>query len=448
MGRSTIAGPLRRAADLLRGFIRTPALRLAWIEAELRLQPGAARIVAGCEYHADNHAVFVPLRGTGWQDVSRDWAQAIEALRQGYEGRRLADAPLEEYEAADQQGSAGMAVQLVACARGVQAPAEGLMLLVQPGPRPSSAWLARLAEMLAKPELAAVRAIVVTDPLPGEDRRWVEPLGAARTLHIPVEVNEPLAVREIEQALESESMFGVDKPGVWPRGVVIPGRPALIRSKRGDSKPSTSERQTEAAADEPRDVHRLRALVRKAALAMRRGEGPEAIRLQTEARTFCDDRAWPRDGVQMGLVLGGYLAALQQPRLAMSAFEQAAETADQGDVLDLRVQALLALASVAMSDGDAPAAFRAYRQAIEAAKKAEQPRLVMEAYWKAGECARSMQLELDCIGLWADAIAYVDEHEGVTHRVRDIGTGLSELLVKHRQFAEARRIERIVSSSP
>jgi tetratricopeptide (TPR) repeat protein len=210
----------------------------------------------------------------------------------------------------------------------------------------------------------------------------------------------------------------------------------------------TRETSPGEVAPPPLEATSLRILVQRAALAMRKGDGPEAVRCQTAARELCVDAREMRDAVTMELMLGGYLLQLKQSRLAAESFGRAGVMACEAGHEDLAAEAFLAQATTAEGDEEWVAALAAYRHAIESAQAAPRVELALRAYWCAGQIALRLGLEIDCIGLWADAVVYVDRlpaEQRETDRAKEIAKQLSVLLAKHRRYSEAREIERIAS---
>ena len=193
----------------------------------------------------------------------------------------------------------------------------------------------------------------------------------------------------------------------------------------------------------------LRLLVQRAALAMRKKDGPETVRNQTAARDLCLHNGEIRDAITMELMLGGYLLQLEQQGLAAESFGRAGKQAHEADYQDLAAEAFLAQAAAAEDAQDDVKALEAYRHAIESAQAAPRPALAIRAYWRAGQVALRLKLEIECIGLWADAVVYTDklpEDERKIPYAKEIAKRLSELLAKHRRYQEAREIERMATA--
>ncbi len=179
---------------------------------------------------------------------------------------------------------------------------------------------------------------------------------------------------------------------------------------------------------------------------MQQERGPEALRLQTQARELCSEHGHPVRAVEMEMMLGGYLMRLDQPRLAAATFVRADESAYEHQSYALACRARLNEGVAHEADDSVVDAIRAYRRAIETGKGiGESPRIVFEAYRRAGEAALKQGLEIDCIGLWADAVAYGQELEpdqrGST--LKELAKRLSEMLTRHRRYSQAREIDRI-----
>jgi len=189
----------------------------------------------------------------------------------------------------------------------------------------------------------------------------------------------------------------------------------------------------------------IRLHVARAAVAMKDGNGPEALEHQAAARDRARDAGQLRRAVSLELMLGAYLVDLTQYRLASETFGRAATAAIELDAADLAAEAYIAGGSADSLDQRPVEAVRNYRHAIEEAKRAERPAIALMAYWEAGQLALGLGLEVDCIALWGDAVVYAESVAPEERRptpAKRIAAGLSELLARHRRYAHAREVER------
>jgi hypothetical protein len=354
-----------------------------------------------------------------------------------------------------EEGAANFSVQLLQLVSAVKAPAAGIVLVLDVGTHePGAQWRQRIADMARSDELAAVRFVVCSGPC-APAPKWIGSFPKGTALHHRACVNEAAAIAELEEELATEEELGVGMRGAWPRGVPVPPRPRRWRHPASTTKPPPPLTIAPAAAGEGdgttppiADLADLRILVQRAALAMRKGDGPEAIRCQTAARQLCVTAGETRDAVTMELMLGGYLLQLDQSHLAAESFGRAGVMALEAGHEDLAAEAFLAQATTAEADERWVPALEAYRHAIDSAQAAPRVDLCLRAYWHAGQIALRLGLEIDCIGLYADAVVYVDNlspDQREKGRAKDIAKHLATLLAKHRRYSEAREIERIAS---
>jgi hypothetical protein len=451
VARRSLTRPIEELADVLRRFMRAKPLRVLWIEASARLHGATRQTIAGFEHHADNRSPLVEVQIEDVADEDAAWEKSVAALREAWELKRKAGSPLEVMEARPlgEQGAANFSVQLLQLATAVQAPASGIVLVLDVGTQqPGSQWRQRIEDMARSEELASVRFIVCSDACAGA-QAWIESWPRGTAMHHHALVNETHAIEELEQEVATEEELGSGMIGAWPRGVPVPPRPRRWKRPVSSTKPPPPPLVSIAPdAQQPLDAGALRILVQRAAIAMRKGDGPEAVRCQAAARELCTNAGETRDAVTMELMLGGYLLQLRQSRLAAESFGRAGVMAVQAGHEDLAAEAFLAQANTAEGDEEWVAALEAYRHAIDSAQAAPRVELALRAYWGAGQVALRLGLEIDCIGLWADAVVYVDRlppEQRATTRAKEIAKKLSELLAKHRRYSEAREIERIAS---
>ncbi len=430
---------------------------MLWVEADARVKGAARELIAGFEHHADNRSPVIEVEIDDIADVDAAWEKSVAALREAWERKRHAGSPIEPMEARPlgEEGAANFSVQVLQLVSAVRAPAQGLVLVLDLGREvPDKAWRDRIATMVRSAELAAVRFVVCSGEH-DEAQRWIEAFPKGTALHHRAQVHEVSAIAELEEEIATEEELGLGMRGAWPRGVPVPPRPRRWRhpAPPGAVPPPSARTSAPPGAVPPpeitpHDPGRLRLLVQRAAIAMRKGDGPETIRCQTAARELCVQSGETRDAVTMEMMLGGYLLQLKQSRLAAESFGRAGVMAIEGGHEDLAAEAFLAQATTAESDEEWVPALKAYRHAIDSAQAAPRPELALRAYWNAGRIALRLGLEIDCIGLWADAVVYAGnlpvEQRG-TDRAKEIAKQLSDLLAKHRRYSEAREIERIAS---
>ncbi len=414
-------------------------------------------MVAGFEHHADNRSPFFPARVTDASSAKPAWVEVLHAVQERHTQLREAGAPVGPLppNKVGAEPAASASVTLARIAAEVQQPAEGVLLSLTLEGSVEPALLDQLTTMVRSRELELVRFVVLGEP-GAKLEAWAARIGADKAWFYRLEPAPGLRATQVAQTLEAEEQHGPGMRGAWPYGVRPPPRPRR-RSRPFPGSPTAS---TGASADalspadpEPAESddatdfeHDLSLLVRRAEAEMQQERGPEALRLQTQARELCREHGQHVRAVEMEMMLGGYLMRLNQPRLAAATFVRADESAYEHQAYDLASRARLNEGVAHEADGSTVDAIRGYRRAIETGKGiGESPRVVFEAYRRAGEAALKEGLEIDCIGLWGDAVAYGKELEpdqrGQT--LKELARRLSELLVRHRRYSQAREIDRI-----
>lgn len=434
---ASLRQPLEELADVLQRFVRMPEVRLLCIDVQSSMHAAARQVVLASEHLADNASPLLPLAVAYAVDDDENWEAATEELRTVHGRRRdgggpfapLAERPMRS------QGSANFAAQVLQCLGTVRAPAQGLLVFIDVRSRePAPAWLTRLAEAIRNPRLAGARFVLLVRSTPAI-APWLETFERGTYVHQPCIVDEERATRELEADVDAEEQLGPGFRGAWPKGVRPPARP------RGAKVPPV-----EALPDV---AVKVRVDVKRAAVALRKNDGPAAILRQVAARDRCLDAGRLADAIRMELVLGAYMLRLGQHPLAIGAFDRAAARATEAEDWRLAAQAHLSAASTHDRAGDPTAALAAYRRGIHAAQKADDLALAMQAYWEAGQIALRLELDIDCIALWGDAFAFAQSVEPARlrgTRAKDITLELSKLLARVRRYSDAREVERAAAS--
>jgi len=422
---TSVQRPLQDLADVMQRFVRGEA-RVLCVETQPRLRSASIQVLRAAEHLADNRRPLLTVEIASAHDVDAAWETATDELRRVHAELREHGSPLAAITGRPlrTQGSANFAAQVLQCLGTVRAPACGLLLLIiPPSTGVEAAWLLRLGETIRNHRLVDARFMIVlgTSPAVGE---WIASFERGTCVHQPCIVDEARATDELAGSIAAEEEMGPGFAGAWPRGVLPPGR-------------------SESA---PRDAAKsLRVQVKRAALAMRADDGPEAIRCQAAARDLCLEHGRLRDAIAMELVLGAYMLQLGQHPLAIAAFEKAAQRAHEAEHWDLAAQGHLAAASTHDAAGDPTAALASYRHAIAAARSADDARLLFTAYWDAGAVALRLGLEIDCIALWGDAFAEAQARDVAQlrgTRAKDVTLELAKLLARYRRYSDAREVER------
>ena len=448
-------------ADLFRGFVRRPGVRAFAVEAALDDQPEVARMLAGFEHHADNRSPFLSVTLRDSTCASSAWSEVLRGLQDSHAELRSAGAPVGSMPPlpVGDEAAAKVSVALVGIASSVGAPARGVLVLLVLGGHVDPEMLEQLGTMVRSRELEEVRFVVLAGPGAKLDS-WASKHGEARVRFYRLDVPGDTQASSTIRALDSEERLGPGFRGAWPMGTKPPPRPRRRRAPGGTSTgaapppraetdaPETDAPETGAQpeAENAAFEHSLSVLIRRAEAEMQQERGPEALRLQSQARELCTEHEQHVRAIEMEMMLGGYLLRLGQPRLAASTFARADEASFAHQAYEHAAKAQLNRGIAHEADGDTVAALRAYRRAIDTGKGvADAPSVVFEAYRRAGEVALREDLEVDCIGLWADAVVYGRDlpKESRGESLRDLAKRLSQLLVRHRRYSQAREIDRL-----
>ena len=461
MPSSSLTQPIEQLADAVARFVRSDGLRLLCVEVDPRLRAAAVSVAMAAEHLADNRSPLVALDLPACEDVDASWEQATDTLRAVHESLREAGAPLAPLAERPMraQGSASLAAQLLQCLGTVRAPAQGLLYLWVPAVSVvEPMWLRRVGETIGNARLAAAKFIVLL-PAAAEIEPWIATLEPATAMHHACVVDEARAIAELEAEIDAEARLGPGIGGAWPAAARPPQRrwlapgsptsptsPSIPADASGSIAPLADPAAANDAGPPTADVDaRLRLHVKRAALASRRGDGPEAVGQQAAARDLCIAADRTREAVDMELVLGAYLVQLGQSALAVAAFTQAAARASGAGLWGLAAQGHLAAAAT-HDRAEAPTpALAAYRHAIAAAIEGREVALVFRAYWEASRVALRLELDYDAVALLGDAFVYSESLAPEAMRgtrAKDVIAELSRLLGRLRRFSEAREVER------
>jgi|GEM_PF-1932048 len=438
-------------ADVLRRFVRRHSVRVLAVEASRDDQQDVARLVSGFEHHADNRSPFFAVRVTESARAAAAWTEVLKRVQDIHSELRSAGAPVGDLPAQPVGGepAANASFVLAGIAGRVEAPAEGLLVCLELAGDLDPAVLDHLGTMARSREAELVRFVVIAQPSAGLEP-WSARLRTERAWFYRLEPASDAQATRAVQALDAEEQNGPGFRGAWPTGAKPPPRPRRRRRSAFGSPevPPTRVSEAQPAEDEAETEfeHELSLLIRRAEAEMQQERGPEALRFQTRARELCTEHEQHVRAIEMEMMLGGYLLRLEQPRLAASTFARADASGFEHQAYEHAAKAQLNQGIAFEADGDTVESLKAYRRAIETGKGvADAPAVVFDAYRRAGETALREGLDVDCIGLWADAVAYARDLEASRRGdgIKDLAKRLSELLVRHRRYSQAREIDRI-----
>lgn len=410
----SITRPIKTLAEKAAWFTRATEIRVLSVAVSGDLRDAALRVLAGQEHHADNRSPFLRFDDAhaktddGWAMRTRRAAEQHEARRTAMakEGHALPALPAVAIR--DLSALAEHAVTLRDVADARCPPLSGLVVLLAPSRVDDPVRFGDdVATLVTSPRLSDVRWIVV-EP----ERRSLDALCDGldeHALRVDCFVDDAAQQKELEALLEGASTAGADSPpaaragAAWPRGVTAPPRPG-----RAPADPEARARLAISlglpAASVDGTAERFARATMQAALLLRRGDGPGAIRAQREARDLCVGAGMTREAILAELVLGSYLVHLNERPLAIEVYESASERASAAEMPAMAAQAQLALGATRLLEGQRPAAAASYARAGELAERAMDPVLAIEAYRMTGQIAFDARLETPGTNAWRRAL--------------------------------------------
>lgn len=281
-------------------------------------------------------------------------------------------------------------------------PLESLVVVLAPTVVESPAQLERELELLlGQSELAACRFVLVLDadlPLP---KGLLGDLGDSAS-NCDCVVSAQGFEDDLSALLGGEGARRLVS-GAAPRGVVPP--------KRVDDPPEVSpEKRDELlreAGIEPAfllEAPQLAALTVGAALAMKKGNGPEAVRLQREAKELCRRLGQQELEVICRVALASYLSGLERRDLAIEELEGTAAFAATHEMYRQQAQVLFALGLVQALDKKPPEAACNYVRAARTAEEAGDALLAIEGFRLAAQLALGLRAEPQAMACLQEAL--------------------------------------------
>jgi tetratricopeptide (TPR) repeat protein len=405
-------------------FARAHELRVLAIQVSADLRKPALQQLLALEFHADNFSPWVGLEDAhtvaddGWQAranrLAEDWQRRREAFaKEGVELPALAPAPApapgnavgDKHRPSKQDSVAGLAPFSLTLAEelgALRAPLQGLVVVLAPAVvEDPGAFEQDLTALLRSPALARCRLVLLlADDLP-LPRELLEELGEAALLS-DCRV-DPAAFEADVEALLASGEGGALAGTARPRGVVPP--------RRVDDPPELPKEQRDAALRQagidPQYMEaapKLGGLVIGAALAMKQGKGPEAVRLQREARDLSGQLGMPQVKVICQIALASYLSGLGHPQEAVRELEEAAQTARTHGLGVQESQAWLSLGLVHALGKRLPQAAQAYVQSARVSEKSGSPLIAIESWRLAGQLAAQQNLFSQASSAFQEAI--------------------------------------------
>jgi len=177
---------------------------------------------------------------------------------------------------------------------------------------------------------------------------------------------------------------------------------------------------------------------------MRRGDARASVEHQARARDICVEAGLPRETTLMQLVLGAYLVAANDMRLAAKTYGDASTYGEQNGLKDLAAQAELALGALHLRERHHEEAYVAYLRAANLAKDAGMNLIAIEALRLAGQIRAEAGNEEKAMELWAKAIEIAENvppAEARASSAAEAARGIAMIGRKRGLGEQARRFE-------
>ncbi len=398
-------------------FARAKEVRVLFLRCGGDLRGSVLELLPKYEFHHDNRSAWVVLPDAHTRDDD-GWRTRANRLVEHWELRRAAFAeakesvelspvtvpePVSGGGPRDFEMFAGTLAQMLASLR---APLQGMVVVLAPTiVDDDDALEQRLVELLTNDQLRQARWVVVLGEQRSPSTTLLRALGSGALVTECI-VDQSQQERDLEDLLASGRgpSFGV----AAPRGVIPP-------SRVDDPPPLTAEQRDAGLRDagvDPRlitDGPGLRENVLAAALAMKRGRGPEAVKLQREAVEIAASLDLAPVEILCRITLSSYLSGLEQRDLAIQELEDASLRATEAELLVPLSQAQLALGLLHALDRRMVLAVRAYGMAATTAEGAGEPMLAIEAWRLAGQLALDGGEKHQAIAAFQRAIALAQD---------------------------------------
>ncbi|RKH63768.1 hypothetical protein D7V93_08305 [Corallococcus llansteffanensis] len=459
-------------------------LRLLHVTTSPSLRLAALEHIAAAEHHGDNHAPFFVLEtpqtedDDGWtgrsEEVRADWEELRTLLAMDNPGIVLSGM------GAALRGQVALArfgVDVSEALRRLKQPLEGLVLVLAPvWVRESRQWAQDIQLLLARPELARVRWIVVEADGP-HLAPLVQSLGTQAD-SVDVRVNDTAVAKNMTQILAAMATVPTVATGFQAVGAAGPRvappprhndrQPVDRSAQKGPLPPDPSPAPMGDAASsrgnigggsgkEPlsmgvptalmdKDFQKaLRLKVFGAAHALREGRTTDAVREQTEARDLCVAAGLIREACTLDVALGGYVMQAGQPQRALQLFREAGTHATNHGLPDVAVQAQLAQGATLLTLQRTDDAAIAYAEAGRLGLEGASPVLAIEGFRMAGQLLAANGRLQEATFAWRRALETAEKaspEEKRSSTAPEAARQLAALCRKHGLKAQAESLER------
>jgi len=406
------------------------------------------------------------LRAVSSPDERRDIVKALRMMELAPDNRR----PFFVYEAPFAEEGAwfdGLRAALLADYATVRegAAEEGVALPEfipsnEPSLGPSgraAAAVRRVGALLKGPLEGAVVALVPSHIAAPE--RWRAAMSGWASAPFPAEVHlalwdppgGPLATVVPDEAA---ARFAVDHDAVFEHlkrlntavsaGPPAPAPPAMTPAQRAAVEAGIGRKVPSEKAG-----RRLRQALLEAAQKMGRQDWPAAATHYLTALAVCRDEGLRTEEVMVLVALGGLCAAIGQPERALESYSLAARGATELALWPVVAQAWLGAAGLYLLAGDHRASAGAYEQTAEAARRAENGLVRVEALRLAGEGHTALGDDAAAVRCWSAAVdegAAAPPAERGASTWRQAATGLLATLERHGLRAQAAHVRGLMAA--
>jgi tetratricopeptide (TPR) repeat protein len=393
---NTLHQPLARVSEAMQEFVWRKDVRLLHVVTTGPLRLAVLEHIAAAEHLGESRCPFFVLEApceaedNGWtartDELRDDGEELCELLERSDEGIALAPVRAASTDTRTKTPFARFGVELRALVERLQAPLEGVVLVLAPlwvrAPKP---WIEELTVLLCQNGFASVRWVIVD-----LEDAVCAPLSRAlgrRARHVDARVDAAAARAETDEMLAAIKAAPSGATGARLCGAA--GPPELPPPRKNEATALTPALAMAAGVPEPLTnaalLQQLRALTLGAARSTRDGNAPEATRQQREALELCLNARLVRESVVMELVLGGYVLQGGAHTHALDVFHRARQRAEAAGFAELAVQAQLAVAGSLFAQRRTAEATAAYVEAGQLGAALRSPVLAIESYRMAGQ---------------------------------------------------------------
>jgi hypothetical protein len=390
--------PLERIVEAGEWFVRTPELRVLHVVASNAMRIPALKHLTATELLEANKTPFFVLEGPVETDDD-GWALRTEELRADWQALQesapdpSALPPLWPEER-KQRPLSRFSLELGRAQSQLRPPMTGLVVVLAPvWVRDAARWSADLDLLLHLEGLRNVRFVVIEMDQPAA-LPIIQKLGPLAE-HLDARVSDADVREEMSARLAAMKAAPAGAP---PRQMMGAAGPRVAPPRRKKQPPPLSPERRAAVGKElgvsptaldPDAMKNLRVLVLSAAAAIGDGSAPEGIRLQREARDFCVKEGLVREAVVNELVLAGYVLQAGKPERALEIFRDGRVRAEKAGLIDMAVQAQIAVGSCLLVGKRVDDAAAAYGEAGQLGAAGNAPIMAVEAFRLCGQLLAS-----------------------------------------------------------